>query len=93
MNLNDQLLQKQKELAEIQRTINRCGHIWTEPYREQDGRMIPIQENRPMGSDFFNPVTVGWEPDRTLVWRRKCTTCGTVQTTIKVEATDYKPVF
>lgn len=48
-----------------------------------------------MGSDFFNPVTVGWETKRIPVWRRKCKNCGVGQTTTKTEPVieRYRPVF
>lgn len=82
-------------IARLRRQQQDCQHVYGEPYRDVDKKMVPRQENRPMGSDFFNPVTVGFDEVETPVWRKKCTKCGLTQTTTKTEpiVTGHKPVF
>lgn len=91
-----------KRIKELEAEIKRlrgvqylCAHKWGSPYRDYDEKAVPIQENRPMGSDFFNPVTVAWETKQIPVWRRKCQDCGKLQSTQKEEPVveRYKPCF
>lgn len=85
----DQLL---AQINGLRAQIDRCPHKWEPAYQDVAVKKVPRQENRPMGSDFFNPVTVGWDEVRTPVWRRKC---GKIETTTETKAvvTVHKPVF
>lgn len=74
----------------------KCAHKWGDAYQDYDEERVPIQENRPMGSDYFNPVTTGWKSKRIPVWRRKCAECGAKQTmsnggTIEADGPPEKP--
>jgi len=95
MDTQKQIEQHQAEIQRLLAAQKQCFHTWGEAYQDYDEKLVPIQENRPMGSDFFNPVTIGWETQKIPVWRRKCKNCGVTQTTTKTEPVIqcHRPVF
>ena len=91
----NKIVELKNELAMLERQQENCQHKFDDPYQDFDIKKIPIQENRPMGSDYFNSVTVGWKDKKIPVWRRKCSICGKIETTTNTEAviSHRKPVF
>lgn len=83
----------QCEIRELERKQLSCRHKWGEAYQDYDQKVVPIQENRPRGSDYFNPVIVGWETKTFPVWRRKCSICGKTYATTETESVGVRPVF
>ncbi len=95
MDTQEQIEKLEVELLRLKSIQGRCNHKWGNTYKEYINKQVPIQENRPMGSDYFNPVTVGWEDQKISVWSRGCTICGLKQTTTKTEPVieHHRPVF
>jgi ribosomal protein L11 methylase PrmA len=95
MNLQEQIDQAKAELKRLQEAQATCKHEFGHPYRDTENTVELDYENRPMGSDYFNPVVVGSHPVSKPVWRRKCNHCGMIQTTDKTEAvyTHHQPKF
>lgn len=95
MDTQQKIEHYEAEIRRLKSAQGQCAHKWGDAYQDYDEKRVPIQENRPMGSDFFNPVTVGWETKRIPVWRRKCAVCGAKQTTTKTEPVieRHRPVF
>ena len=95
MDTQKQIEQHEAEIRRLKAAQNQCAHKWGEAYQDYDEVRVPVEENQPMGSDFFNPVIVGWRTERRPVWRRKCAHCGLMQTTTKTEAVIecHRPVF
>lgn len=95
MDIQQQIEHHEAEIRMLKDLQGHCVHEWGDAYQNYDEKRVAITENQPMGSDFFNPVTVGWETKRIPVWRRKCKNCGVGQTTTKTEPVieRYRPVF
>jgi len=85
----------ERKLYELKESQRRCNHTYGDSFKDYDSKRIPITENRPMGSDYFNPVTIGWRTEEIPVWRRKCTKCEHVQTTTNTKPVieKHEPVF
>ncbi|MBP7119253.1 hypothetical protein KBA63_04150 [Candidatus Woesebacteria bacterium] len=95
MDTQEQIEEYEEKIRQLRDIQTRCSHKWTDAYQDYEVSFFPITENRPMGSDYFNPVTIGFEEKRTPVWRRKCVSCGVKQTTTKTEPVieRHRPVF
>lgn len=93
MDIQAQIENKEKELSQLRQQILNCKHEFYEPFEDTYEKRIAIQENRPMGSDFFNPVTIGFKTELIPCWTRKCKKCGLKQSTEKTEPVKYKPIF
>lgn len=95
MNLQQQLDEHQAAIRQLQQQINNCAHTMGDPYRDKDTLFDFVTENQPCGVDFYNPVVTGTKKRQVPVWRRKCTKCGFIQTTVKTEPviTGQRPVF
>ena len=95
MNVQQQIDKLNDAITILKKVQESCPHKWGEPYQDYKTTKTPIHENRPQGSDFFNPVLVGWKNEKSTVWKRECTNCGLLQETTHTEAViaRYKPVF
>ena len=85
----------QAEINRLRRLQETCRHVWGEPFVDHYVDREPIIENRPMGSDYFNPVTVGGRDVPKSRWCRTCTLCGSKRFTAKMEpiVVGHRPVF
>lgn len=84
-----------RQLADTEAAIRNCRHTWAPPFRSSVTEEEPIYENRPQGSDFFNPVYVGSRTKEYPCWKRTCTICGKTEATTTTEPviTGYRPRF
>lgn len=53
---------------------------------------VPHYNTVAQGSDIWSEVS-HYSDKQVPVWRRKCTTCGHIETTTKMVAVEYKPQF
>ena len=93
MDIQTQIENTEKELSRLKREMLNCKHDFNEPFEDSYEKRVAIQENRPMGSDFFNPVTIGFKTELIPCWSRKCRKCGHKESTTKTQPIKYKPVF
>lgn len=95
MNLQQQIEKAKADLRRLEAAQQACEHDFGEPYRAVLLDRELIYENRPMGSDYFNPVVVGSRPTEKQVWKRTCQKCGLTETTDKVEpvVSGFRPKF
>ena len=95
MSIQSQINRLESELKTLKSQQKSCQHKYANPFQDFDIEEEGIYENKPMGSDFFNPVYAGSKKVHVPVWRRECTLCGFVETTKKTipVVTSYSPVF
>ena len=95
--IQDEIDETVAKLNGLVQRQNSCPHEWNEPYQATRQDRRPVQENQPRGSDFFNPVTVGFEDVSVPVWRKRCRLCGKTLETEKtepvVEVKGVRPIF
>ena len=66
--------------------IRKCMHVWTVPMSDHiytEGYTIPGDPPGTCGVDWRGPVYVDAKTEKR--WRRKCTVCGHVEYTSRVE--------
>lgn len=82
-------------LAQLDKTMALCNHNWTKAIKSFREKTVFDYENKPMGSDYFNPIVIGSHKESYGVWERVCLTCGKVDVTTKEEPVieNYRPVF
>lgn len=95
MSIQDEIDSHTAQIKELKRQQDNCAHTFGEPFEYDFVYKLPIVENRPMGSDYFNPTTVGWETLSNEKWKKVCSKCGKALTTSITEPviSGIKPVF
>ena len=95
MNTQNKIDLLRQQLRDLEKAQAGCQHQFEEPFHTYDQKKEPIYENKPMGSDFFNPVLAGFKMIEISVWKRRCILCGFVQTTTRTEPIiqSHHPVF
>jgi len=93
MKIQDEIDQLTAQLDRLKAMRDSCGHSFTPVVKEYENRREPIWSNKPMGSDYFNPIITGHTDVSVPVWRRTCTKCGLVQTTEKLVEVPVQPQF
>jgi hypothetical protein len=93
--IQEQIDTLSNELKRLQSLQRDCRHSWGKPFQSTMPVRHTITENRPMGSDYFNPVTVGSSVTHVPVWKRACTVCGYTQQTTETKPviSHHEPVF
>ena len=90
--LSDEIKEYERKLASLRSQLANCKHIFGEPYKDFDIEKVPHFHTVTQGSDIWNEVS-HYSDKQIPVWRRKCTTCGHIETTTKTVAVEFKPQF
>lgn len=92
--IQDKIDKLRNELDSLEREQARCNHKFGKPYHDLKEFREFDYKNVGHGSDFY-PEICGSHIETKSVWRRKCSICGKMEETEKIEpvVVGTRPVF